>query len=74
MAHISEVGVEKIHEICNRYADEKTPLMMILSDIQNEFGYIPLDVQKIAGHPAFSGMSGADRQFGELPACLHGRR
>ena len=47
MAHISEVGVEKIHEICNRYADEKTPLMMILSDIQNEFGYIPLEVQQI---------------------------
>ena len=47
MAHISEVGVRKIQEICSRYADEKTPLMMILSDIQNEFGYIPLEVQKI---------------------------
>jgi len=47
MAHISEAGVRKIQAICNRYADEKTPLMMILSDIQNEFGYIPLDVQKI---------------------------
>ena len=47
MARISEVGVKKIFEICDRYADEKTPLMMILSDIQNEYGYIPLDVQKI---------------------------
>ena len=47
MAHISEAGVKTIEAICNRYADEKTPLMMILSDIQNEFGYIPLDVQKI---------------------------
>ena len=25
----------------------KTPLMMILSDIQNEYGYIPLEVQEI---------------------------
>ena len=47
MAHISEAGVKKIQAICSRYTDEKTPLMMILSDIQNEFGYIPLDVQKI---------------------------
>ena len=47
MAHISEAGVRKICEICERYATEKTPLMMILSDIQNEYGYIPLDVQKI---------------------------
>ena len=35
MAHISENGVKKICEICDRYANEKTPLMMILSDIQN---------------------------------------
>ena len=47
MAHISEAGVKTVEAICNRYANEKTPLMMILSDIQNEFGYIPLDVQKI---------------------------
>ena len=40
MAHISEAGVKQIHEICDRYAGEKTPLMMILSDIQNEYGYI----------------------------------
>ena len=47
MAHINEAGVRKIQAICNRYANKKTPLMMILSDIQNEFGYIPLEVQKI---------------------------
>ena len=41
MAHINEAGVKKINEICDRYAGEKTPLMMILSDIQNEYGYIP---------------------------------
>ena len=47
MAKISEAGVKTICEICDRYANEKTPLMMILSDIQNEYGYIPLDVQQI---------------------------
>ena len=47
MGHISEAGVKKICEICDRYVNEKTPLMMILSDIQNEYGYIPLDVQQI---------------------------
>ena len=47
MAHINEAGVKKINEICDRYAGEKTPLMMILSDIQNEYGYIPLEVQQI---------------------------
>ena len=47
MAHISENGVKTIREICGRYANEKTPLIMILSDIQKEYGYIPLDVQKI---------------------------
>ena len=47
MAHLSEAAVVKINEICDRYADEKTPLMMILSDIQKEYGYIPLEVQEI---------------------------
>ena len=47
MARISENGVKMICEICDRYAGEKTPLMMILSDIQNEYGYIPLEVQQL---------------------------
>ena len=47
MAKISENGVKMILEICDRYKDENTPLMMILSDIQNEYGYIPLEVQEI---------------------------
>ena len=47
MAHINEAGIRKIHEICDRSANEKTPLMMILSDIQNEYGYIPLEVQRL---------------------------
>ncbi len=47
MAKLSESAVKKITEICDRYKDEKTPLMMILSDIQNEYGYIPLEVQEL---------------------------
>ena len=47
MAHIHEAGIRRIHEICDRYANENTPLMMILSDIQNEYGYIPLEVLRL---------------------------
>jgi len=47
MPKLSNSGVVKISEICDRYKDEPTPLMMILSDIQNEYGYIPLEVQEI---------------------------
>ena len=47
MAHLSEAAVVQINEICDRYAGETTPLMMILSDIQKEYGYIPVDVQEI---------------------------
>jgi NADH-quinone oxidoreductase subunit E/NADP-reducing hydrogenase subunit HndA len=47
MGALKAEAVAKIREICGRYKDEKTPLMMILSDIQNEYGYIPLDVQEI---------------------------
>ena len=47
MAHLSEAAAVKISEICDRYAEETTPLMMILSDIQKEYGYIPLEVQEL---------------------------
>ena len=47
MARLSEAAVKQIKEICDRYQDENTPLMMILSDIQNEYGYIPLEVQEV---------------------------
>ena len=50
MAHLQESAVRKINEICDRYVDEKTPLMMILSDIQKEYGYIPLEVQEIVSN------------------------
>ena len=47
MAKLNAAAAAKIEEICDRYTDETTPLMMILSDIQNEYGYIPLDVQEL---------------------------
>ncbi len=47
MSKLNAAAVAQIEEICDRYAEEKTPLMMILSDIQNEYGYIPLDVQEL---------------------------
>ncbi|MBR1737041.1 MAG: NAD(P)H-dependent oxidoreductase subunit E [Firmicutes bacterium] len=47
MGKLNEAAAKKIVEICGRYKDEKTPLMMILSDIQNEYGYIPLEVQEV---------------------------
>ena len=47
MAHLSEAAVAQINTICDRYVGENTPLMMILSDIQKEYGYIPLEVQEI---------------------------
>ena len=47
MSHLQAAAVKKIHEICDRYVNDKTPLMMILSDIQKEYGYIPLEVQEL---------------------------
>lgn len=58
MAHLSEAAVATINEICDRYVGEKTPLIMILSDIQKEYGYIPLEVQEIVS--ARTGISVAE--------------
>ncbi len=58
MAHLQEAAVKQINEICDRYANETTPLMMILSDIQKEYGYIPLEVQELVS--ARTGISVAE--------------
>ena len=47
MARLQDAAVKQITEIVNRYKNEGTPLMMILSDIQKEYGYIPLEVQEL---------------------------
>jgi len=44
---LNEKSVARVHEIIEEYRPFKTPLMMILSKVQNEFGYIPLEVQEI---------------------------
>ena len=46
MAIRNEV-VEGVKRICDEHASEPSPLMMILSAVQKEYGYIPLEVQKI---------------------------
>ncbi len=61
MARLSEAAEAKIIEICDRYKDETTPLMMILSDIQKEYGYIPLEVQELVS-----------KKTGRSVAELHG--
>lgn len=44
---LQSAAVKQITEIVNRYKNEETPLMMILSDIQKEYGYIPEEVQEL---------------------------
>ena len=47
MGKLNKTAESHIIEIVERYKNEKTPLMLILSDIQNEYGYIPLEVQEL---------------------------
>lgn len=47
MAKLQEHAVKQITEIVERYKNEATPMMLILSDIQKEYGYIPLEVQEL---------------------------
>ena len=44
---LKKEAITQIKEICARYKNEPSPLMLILADIQNEYGYLPLDVQEI---------------------------
>ena len=47
MARLNENAVKHITEMLTDTREKKTPLIMILNDIQNEYGYIPLEVQQI---------------------------
>lgn len=40
-------AIDMIKSICARYKDEPSPLMLVLSDVQKEYGYIPLEVQQV---------------------------
>lgn len=58
MAKLQPQAVKLITEIVERYKDEPTPTMMILEDIQREFGYIPLEVQELVSQ--FTGVPVSD--------------
>ncbi len=47
MNPISAYAKQRLDEIITQYKEVKTPLMMILSAFQKEFGYVPLEVQEI---------------------------
>jgi len=47
MPHLQSSAVTQITKIVERYKNEPTPLMMILEDVQREYGYIPLEVQEL---------------------------
>jgi NADH:ubiquinone oxidoreductase subunit E len=47
MMAIQQNAKEKIFAIIDKYKDEPSPLMIILEDVQKEFGYVPLEVQEI---------------------------
>ncbi len=47
MAKLSSAACKRIEEIIAEYKNENTPLMMILSQVQKEYGYIPFEVQEI---------------------------
>ena len=47
MGSIQAIAKKEILAIIKKYEKEKTTLMMILSDVQAKFGYIPLEVQEI---------------------------
>ena len=40
-------AVDLIKSICKKYKNEPSPLMIVLSEVQKEYGYIPLEVQEI---------------------------
>lgn len=44
---IQQNAKEKVFAIIDKYKDEPSPLMIILEDVQKEFGYVPLEVQEI---------------------------
>lgn len=45
--HLRKEAVDIILNICNKYKNEPSPLMLVLSEAQKEYGYIPLEVQEI---------------------------
>ncbi len=44
---LRQEAIDIIVGICDKYRNEPSPLMLILSEVQKEYGYIPLEVQEI---------------------------
>ena len=40
-------AVDIVLNICRKYKSEPSPLMLVLSETQKEYGYIPLEVQEL---------------------------
>ena len=40
-------AIKGVEAICDKFAQEPSPLMMILSAVQKEYGYIPLELQEV---------------------------
>ncbi len=47
---IRQDAKEKILAICESHKGEPSPLMVVLEEIQREFGYIPFDVQEMVAN------------------------
>ena len=45
--HLRKEAADIITNICAKYKNEPSPLMLVLSETQKEYGYIPLEVQEI---------------------------
>ena len=45
--HLRKEAVDIIVNICNKYKNEPSPIMLVLSETQKEYGYIPIEVQEI---------------------------
>ncbi len=58
MTHLKPEAKTMIEGICDKYKNDRTPLIMILSDIQKEYGYVPLEVQEVVS--AKTGISVAE--------------
>lgn len=58
MAGLSPTAAKRVEEICDSHQSENTPLIVILSDIQREFGCVPLEVQEVVS--AKTGISVAE--------------
>ena len=44
---LQQHAIEEIKAICEEFKNESTPLIMILSKVQQKFGYVPMEAQEL---------------------------